>query len=104
MNMALRNSSSHFEGTDSWTLSDEEVIPHLHGRCTAIRRHNVQRCSREAHEANMVPVDMVKAAADRKGATPTQVALAWLLAQKPWGCTNFQRPRNYLACRKTLVH
>jgi hypothetical protein len=103
MSTALRSSSWDFEGTDSWALADEDVIPHLGRRCTAIRRHNVRRCSREAQEANMVPVEMVKAAADRKGATPTQVALARLLAQKPWGCTNFQRPRNYLACRKTLA-
>jgi aryl-alcohol dehydrogenase-like predicted oxidoreductase len=27
---------------------------------------------------------VIKAVADRKGATPAQVALAWLLAQKPW--------------------
>jgi aryl-alcohol dehydrogenase-like predicted oxidoreductase len=32
----------------------------------------------------MALVDVVKAVADRKGATPAQVALAWLLAQKPW--------------------
>jgi aryl-alcohol dehydrogenase-like predicted oxidoreductase len=44
----------------------------------------VPRISPEARKANMVLVDMVKAAAERKGATPAQVALAWLLAQKPW--------------------
>jgi len=32
----------------------------------------------------MVLVDLVKAVAERKGATPAQIALAWLLAQKPW--------------------
>jgi aryl-alcohol dehydrogenase-like predicted oxidoreductase len=32
----------------------------------------------------MVLVDLVKTVAERKGATPAQVALAWLLAQKPW--------------------
>jgi len=32
----------------------------------------------------MVLVDLVKAVAERKGATPAQVALAWLLVQKPW--------------------
>jgi len=32
----------------------------------------------------MVLVEMVKAVAERKGATPAQVALAWLLAQRPW--------------------
>lgn len=32
----------------------------------------------------MALVDVVKVVAERKGATPAQVALAWLLAQKPW--------------------
>ena len=32
----------------------------------------------------MVLIDLIKAVAERKGATPAQVALAWLLAQKPW--------------------
>lgn len=47
-------------------------------------RNNVPRFSPEARKANMILVDMIKAAAGRKGATPAQVALAWLLAQKPW--------------------
>src|SRR5882762_4426502 len=47
-------------------------------------RNIVPRFSPEARKANMVLVDMVKAVAERKGATPAQVALAWLLAQKPW--------------------
>ncbi|MGA7858695.1 MAG: aldo/keto reductase [Terracidiphilus sp.] len=47
-------------------------------------RNMVPRFSAEARKANMVLVDMVKAVAKRKGATPAQVALAWLLAQKLW--------------------
>jgi aryl-alcohol dehydrogenase-like predicted oxidoreductase len=47
-------------------------------------RNNVPRFSPEARKANMVLVDLVKAAAERKGATTAQIALAWLLAQKPW--------------------
>ena len=47
-------------------------------------RNLVPRFSTEARKANMVLVDLVKAVAQRKGATPAQVALAWLLAQKPW--------------------
>lgn len=47
-------------------------------------RNSVPRFSPEARKANMALVDIVKAVADRKGATPAQVALAWLLAQKPW--------------------
>jgi aryl-alcohol dehydrogenase-like predicted oxidoreductase len=44
----------------------------------------VPRFSPEARKANMALVDLVKAVAERKAATPAQVALAWLLAQKPW--------------------
>jgi len=44
----------------------------------------VPRFSPEARRANLALVDVVKAVAQRKHATPAQVALAWLLAQKPW--------------------
>jgi len=47
-------------------------------------RNMVPRFSPEARKANMALVDLVKDVAERKGATPAQVALAWLLAQKPW--------------------
>jgi aryl-alcohol dehydrogenase-like predicted oxidoreductase len=47
-------------------------------------RNLVPRFSPEARKANMALVDLVKAVAERKVATPAQVALAWLLAQKPW--------------------
>ncbi|MDX0931175.1 aldo/keto reductase [Sinorhizobium medicae] len=47
-------------------------------------RNVVPRFSPEARKANMALVSVVKGVADRKGATPAQVALAWLLAQKPW--------------------
>ena len=47
-------------------------------------RNFVPRFSPEARKANMALVDLVKAVAERKGATPAQIALAWLLAQKPW--------------------
>jgi len=47
-------------------------------------RNSVPRFSPEARKANMALVDVVKSVADRKGATPAQVALAWLLVQKPW--------------------
>jgi aryl-alcohol dehydrogenase-like predicted oxidoreductase len=47
-------------------------------------RNIVPRFSPEARKANMVLVDLVKSVAERKSATPAQLALAWLLAQKPW--------------------
>jgi aryl-alcohol dehydrogenase-like predicted oxidoreductase len=42
------------------------------------------RFAPEARAANMVLVELLTSVAQRKGATPAQVALAWLLAQKPW--------------------
>jgi aryl-alcohol dehydrogenase-like predicted oxidoreductase len=42
------------------------------------------RFTAEARERNMALVEFVKTVAERKHATPAQVALAWLLAQKPW--------------------
>ncbi len=47
-------------------------------------RNMVPRFSPEARKANMALVELVRSVAERKGATPAQVALAWLLAQKPW--------------------
>jgi len=47
-------------------------------------RNVVPRFSPEARKANMALVDLVKGVAERKGTTPAQIALAWLLAQKPW--------------------
>ena len=47
-------------------------------------RNFVPRLAPVARKANMVLVEVVKAVAARKGATPAQVALGWLLAQKPW--------------------
>jgi aryl-alcohol dehydrogenase-like predicted oxidoreductase len=35
-------------------------------------------------QANQALIDLLSGIAGRKGATPAQVALAWLLAQKPW--------------------
>lgn len=42
------------------------------------------RFTPEAREHNLALVELVRKVADRKEATPAQVALAWLLAQKPW--------------------
>lgn len=47
-------------------------------------RNLVPRFSPESRKANMALVEVVKRVATRKGATPAQVALGWLLAQKPW--------------------
>jgi aryl-alcohol dehydrogenase-like predicted oxidoreductase len=42
------------------------------------------RFAPDARAANMALVNLVKRVAEQKGATPAQIALAWLLAQKPW--------------------
>lgn len=47
-------------------------------------RTAVPRFSPEALKANMALVDLVRGVATRKGSTPAQIALAWLLARKPW--------------------
>ena len=47
-------------------------------------RNVVPRFTPEARKANQVVVDLLRQLAARKKATPAQIALAWLLAQKPW--------------------
>lgn len=47
-------------------------------------RKILPRFTPEAMERNQALVDLLKRIADGKGATPAQIALAWLLAQKPW--------------------
>jgi aryl-alcohol dehydrogenase-like predicted oxidoreductase len=47
-------------------------------------RNNIPRFAPEARKANKALVDVLSAIAARKHATPAQLALAWLLAQKPW--------------------
>lgn len=47
-------------------------------------RASVPRFAPEALKANVALVDLLRSVATAKGATPAQIALAWLLAQKPW--------------------
>jgi aryl-alcohol dehydrogenase-like predicted oxidoreductase len=47
-------------------------------------RNIVPRFTPEARKANQALVDLLREIAERKKATPAQIALAWLLAQKPW--------------------
>ncbi len=47
-------------------------------------RSGLPRFTPEARKANLALVELLKAMAEQKKATPAQVALAWLLAQKPW--------------------
>ena len=65
-------------------------------------RKLLPRFTPEAMEKNQALVDLLKQIADRKKATPAQIALAWLLAQKPWivpipGTTKLHRLEENLA-------
>jgi aryl-alcohol dehydrogenase-like predicted oxidoreductase len=65
-------------------------------------RASFPRFTPEAIEANQALVDLLKEIAARKQATPAQIALAWLLAQKPWivpipGTRRLQRLEENLA-------
>jgi aryl-alcohol dehydrogenase-like predicted oxidoreductase len=65
-------------------------------------RNTVPRFDSDARKANIAFVELLTDMAERKNATPAQVALAWLLAQKPWivpipGTTKLQRLEENLA-------
>src|SRR5205814_1177912 len=47
-------------------------------------RSTLPRFTPEARKANQALIDLLGKIAERKKATPAQIALAWLLAQKPW--------------------
>ncbi len=47
-------------------------------------RNVVPRFAGDARKANLALVELLRGIAERKRATPAQIALAWLLAQKPW--------------------
>jgi aryl-alcohol dehydrogenase-like predicted oxidoreductase len=47
-------------------------------------RGSIPRFAAEAREGNQAVVDLLETIAQRKGATPAQIALAWLLARLPW--------------------
>jgi aryl-alcohol dehydrogenase-like predicted oxidoreductase len=47
-------------------------------------RNTIPRFTPEARKANQILIDLLGSIAQRKNATPAQIALAWLLAQKPW--------------------
>ena len=70
-------------------------------------RNIVPRFTPEARKANQALVDLLGSIAERKKATPAQIALAWLLAQKPWivpipGTTKLHRlEENIGAARRT---
>jgi aryl-alcohol dehydrogenase-like predicted oxidoreductase len=65
-------------------------------------RNTVPRFESEARKANAAFVELLTEIAERKNATPAQIALAWLLAEKPWivpipGTTKLHRLEENLA-------
>ena len=71
-------------------------------------RSAVPRFSPEARAANAALVDVLKQIAAGKGVTPAQLALAWLLAQKPWivpipGTTKLHRLEENLGATEVLL-
>ena len=47
-------------------------------------RNSIPRFNQDARKANRAVVDLLDTIAQRKKATPAQIALAWVLAQRPW--------------------
>jgi aryl-alcohol dehydrogenase-like predicted oxidoreductase len=71
-------------------------------------RNIVPRFTPEALEANQVVVELLKKVAEQKNATPGQIALAWLLAQKPWivpipGTTKLHRLEENIGAAKVTL-
>lgn len=71
-------------------------------------RHIVPRFSPEALKSNQALVDLLATIAAGKGATPAQIALAWLLAQKPWivpipGTTKLHRLEENLGAADVIL-
>jgi len=73
-----------------------KVDPAMKFDATADLRATFPRFTLDARKANQPVLDLLAAIANRKNATPAQIALAWLLAQKPWivpipGTTKLER-------------
>jgi len=71
-------------------------------------RRSVPRFAAEALAANEKLVDLLTALATEKGVTPAQIALAWLLAQKPWiapipGTTKLHRLEENLGATEIIL-
>jgi aryl-alcohol dehydrogenase-like predicted oxidoreductase len=63
-------------------------------------RSSIPRFAADVREANRAVVELLQTIAARKGATPGQIALAWLLAQRPGSCRS-PAPGAWTDCRKT---
>jgi aryl-alcohol dehydrogenase-like predicted oxidoreductase len=71
-------------------------------------RSRLPRFTPEAMEKNQALVDLLRSVAEAKNATPAQIALAWLLAQKPWivpipGTTKLHRLEENIAAAEVAL-
>jgi aryl-alcohol dehydrogenase-like predicted oxidoreductase len=71
-------------------------------------RSSLPRFEAEARQANLALIALLQQLADRKQATPAQIALAWLLAQKPWiapipGTTKLHRLRENVGAAEVVL-
>jgi aryl-alcohol dehydrogenase-like predicted oxidoreductase len=71
-------------------------------------RNTVPRFDPEARKANSAFVELLERVAERKGATAAQIALAWILAQKPWmvpipGTTKLHRLEENIAAAELAL-
>ena len=71
-------------------------------------RNTVPRFSEENRKANQSLVDLLGTIANENEATPAQIALAWLLAQKPWivpipGTTKLHRLKENIASTEIML-
>jgi len=71
-------------------------------------RNVVPRFAEENRKANLAFVEWLRSFAQRKNVTPAQIALAWLLAQKPWivpipGTTKLHRLQENLAAAQVRL-
>jgi len=73
-------------GADGWLVGRVTMEEFAHGAALDPTdfRNTVPRFSEENRKANQALVDVLGAIAARKGVTTAQLALAWVLAQKPW--------------------
>ena len=80
-----RSSGSASSPSARWARASSPARSTRTRRSTASDfRNTVPRFTPEARKANQALVDLLGRIAARKQATPAQIALAWLLAQKPW--------------------
>jgi len=76
--------ASYHGGQWVWVISLEKLMPTRGSDAATDLRAGFDRFSPENIAANMPVVDLLKRFAEKKNATPSQIALAWLMAQKPF--------------------